>query len=111
MNSRFTTNNKKPIHTSASLIIAFATLIFTSCNKTDYLDVAAADRAPLSAKVSFVNARPVDQGINFLTYTTQVNTSPVAMNKTTPYMDAQFGLVQINIAAPGSSSYLASRVF
>ena len=56
--------------------------------------------------------RPVDQGINFLTYTTQVaNPTPVMMNTATPYLDAQFGLVQINFQAAGSSSYLASRVF
>jgi hypothetical protein len=95
----------------ASTILTLGTLIFTSCKKTDYLNVMATDRPPLAAKISFVNARPVDQGINFLTYTTQVNSAPVAMNKATPYMDAQFGLVQINIQAAGNTSYLASRVF
>lgn len=86
-------------------------LLILSCKKTNYLDVEASSRPSLTAKISFVNARPVNQGVNFYTYTTQVTPSPVAVNKATPYMDAQFGLVQINITAAGSTSYLASRVF
>ena len=93
------------------LVAALMPLILSSCTKTNYLDVDAADRAPLSAKISFVNARPDNQGLVFWTYTTKVTASPVAMNKATPYLDAQFGLVQINLTAEGSSSYLASRVF
>lgn len=94
-----------------SILLGFSIVLFTSCNKTDYLNVPATERPPLAAKISFVNARPVNQGINFYTYTTQVTPTPVGMNKATPYMDAQFGLVQINFAAAGNTSYLASRVF
>ncbi len=95
----------------AVILLCAGVLILNGCNKTDYLDVEAANRPPLTAKISFVNARPVNQGINFFMYTNQVTSSPVLMNKATPYVDAQFGLVQINIAASGSTSYLASRVF
>ncbi len=92
------------------LISAFT--VFTACNRASYLDVDASNRPPLSAKISFVNARPVsNQNLLFWTYTSQVTPTAIAMNKATPYLDAQFGLVQINITALGGSSYLASRVF
>lgn len=97
--------------TGALSLLTLCISIFTSCTKTDYLDVEAANRPALTAKISFVNARPVNQGINFYTYTTQVTATPVLINKATPYMETQFGLVQINIAAAASTSYLASRVF
>lgn len=86
-------------------------VVLSSCTKANYLDVDAADRSPLSAKISFVNARPENQGLLFWTYTTKVTTTPVAINNATPYLDAQFGLVQINVSAEGGSSYLSSRVF
>lgn len=92
-------------------VLCISVLFLASCSKTKYLDVQASDRPALAAKISFVNARPINQSINFYTYTTQVTATPVAMNTATPYLDAQFGLVQINIAAAGSTSYLASRVF
>jgi hypothetical protein len=81
-----------------------------SCNKADYLDVDPSNRPPIAAKISFVNARPESQGVIFWTYTTQV-TASVPVNTATQYMDAQFGLVQINISNSPTSSYLASRVF
>lgn len=111
MKTIFRINNNKILSSRTSILLVLGVLTFASCTKTDYLNVNATNRTPLTAKISFVNALPVDQGINFLTYTTQVNATPVLMNKATPYMDAQFGLVQINITAAGSSSYLASRVF
>lgn len=94
-----------------TILFCASITVLQACNKTDYLDVEAANRPPLTAKVSYVNARPVNQPINFYMYTSQVTPTPVLMNKATPYMDAQFGLIQINIAASGSTSYLASRVF
>jgi hypothetical protein len=94
-----------------SLLCCLTVFLALSCKKASYLDVDASNRPPLSAKISFVNARPVNQGILFYTYTTQVTPAAVPMNKATPYLDAQFGLVQINISAAGSTSYLASRVF
>lgn len=90
------------IHITTLLYACVALL--NACNKTSHLDVEAANRPPLTARISFVNARPVNQAINFYTYTNQVTLSPVLMNKATPYMDVQFGLVQINIAASGSTS-------
>lgn len=96
---------------SIYLLICSCIVLFTSCKKTDYLNVDASNRPPLAAKISFVNARPVNQGLLFWTYTTQVTPTPVPMYGASSYLDAQFGLVQINITAAGSTSYLASRVF
>jgi hypothetical protein len=97
---------------AVQLIVLFiAVLFFTSCSKTESLDADASERPPLSARISFVNARPVDQKLIFWTYTTQVTPTALSMNTASPYLDAQFGLVQVNTTASGSTSYLASRVF
>ena len=86
-------------------------LITTSCKKTDYLDINAADRPPLVAHISFVNARPVNVGIQFWTYTTQVTKTVIPINGKSSYLDAQFGDVQINFTEGTNTSYKASRQF
>jgi hypothetical protein len=92
--------------------IVMATLLLTSsCKKTDYLNIDAADRPPLVAHISFVNARPVNVGIQFWTYTTQVTKTAVPINGKSPYLDAQFGDVQINFTEGTNTSYKASRQF
>lgn len=92
---------------SASLLI----LLSTSCKKTDYLNVNAADRSALVAHVSFVNARPVNASIQFWVYTTQVTKTALAINTKNDYLDTQFGDVQINFTEGTNTSYKASREF
>jgi hypothetical protein len=86
-------------------------LLAASCKKTDYLNIDNADRPALAAHISFVNARPVNTGIQFWTFTTQVTKSAVAINTKTDYLDTQFGDVQINITEGTNTSYKASRQF
>ncbi|GAB3989630.1 hypothetical protein GCM10028807_14950 [Spirosoma daeguense] len=86
-------------------------LSLTGCNKADYLDINAADRPPLNAQVRFVNARPVNTPLQFWTFTTQVTTSPVAVNQASPYLATVFGSVQINFTEGSSTSYKASQQF
>jgi len=82
-----------------------------ACSKTDYLDTNARDRAPLSASIRFVNARPVNVPLQFWTFTTQVTNSAVGINEASPYLPATFGNVQINFTEGSSTSYKASRQF
>lgn len=91
------------------LILLF--LLIVSCKKTDYLDVDDTDRPSLVAHISFVNARPVDVGLQFWTYTTQVTKTAVALNTKSDYLDAQFGDVQINFTEGTNTTYKASRQF
>lgn len=86
-------------------------LLLVSCNKADYLDVNAADRPVLSAKISFVNARPVDIALQFWTFTTQVTTTGVAVNQASPYLATVFGNVQLNFTEGTGTSYKLSRLF
>jgi hypothetical protein len=86
-------------------------LLAASCKKTDYLNINNADRPGLAAHISFVNARPVNAGIQFWTYTTQVTKTAVAINTKTDYLDTQFGDVQINFTEGTNTSYKASRQF
>jgi hypothetical protein len=86
-------------------------LLTASCKKTDYLNINNADRPALAAHISFVNARPVNAGIQFWTYTTQVTKTAVAINTKTDYLDTQFGDVQINFTEGTNTSYKASRQF
>lgn len=86
-------------------------LVAASCNKTDYLDIDSSDRPSLVAHISFVNARPVNVGIQFWTYTTQVTKTAVAINTKTDYLDTQFGDVQINFTEGTNTTYKASRQF
>jgi hypothetical protein len=93
------------------LLGSLSSLLFTACDKNKYLDINAADRPPLSAKVSFVNARPVNVGLQFLTFTTVVTTKPVEINQASPYLLTTFGNVQINFTEGSSTSYQISRQF
>lgn len=48
------------------LLGIIAAIFFASgCKDTGYLDIDAAERPPLSAYISFVNARPIDAGLFF----------------------------------------------
>ena len=94
-----------------TLLFAVLSLLATSCKKTDYLNINNANRTSLVAHISFVNARPVNAGIQFWTYTTQVTKTAVAINTKTDYLDTQFGDVQINFTEGINTSYKASRQF
>ncbi len=88
-----------------------AIFLASGCKDTSYLDVDAADRPPLSAYISFVNARPVDTGLYFWTFTDKVTTAPVAINKASEYLPTVFGNVQINFTEGTNTSYKASYQF
>jgi hypothetical protein len=81
------------------------------CKDTTYLDIDAADRPPLSAYISFVNARPIDVGLYFWTFTDKVTPAPVAINKASDYVPTVFGNVQINFTEGSNTSYKASYQF
>jgi hypothetical protein len=93
------------------LLGGVAIILASSCKKTDYLNINAADRPSLAAHISFVNARPVNVGIQFWAYTTQVTKTAVAINAKSDYLDTQFGDVQINFTEGTNTSYKASRQF
>ncbi|NML38899.1 DUF4397 domain-containing protein [Chitinophaga sp. G-6-1-13] len=86
-------------------------LALSACTKSDYLDVNAAERPPLNAYISFVNARPVATGIQFWTFTQQITTAAVGVNQVSPYLPTTFGNVQINFTEGSGASYKASRQF
>lgn len=88
-----------------------AIFLISGCKDTGYLDVDAADRPPLSAYISFVNARPVDAGLYFWTFTDKVTPAPVATNKASEYLPTVFGNVQINFTEGSNTSYKASYQF
>jgi hypothetical protein len=92
-------------------LFSLALLAISSCKKTDYLNVNAANRPPLAAYVSFVNALDVNEGVQFWTYITQVTKTLVPLNGYTPYINAQYGDVQINVTQGTSTSYIVSREF
>lgn len=94
-----------------TLLFAGILLLASSCKKTDYLNINDANRPALAAHIGFVNARPVNAGIQFWTYTTQVTKAAVAINAKTDYLDTQFGDVQINFTEGTNTSYKASRQF
>ncbi|WP_254562050.1 DUF4397 domain-containing protein [Dyadobacter diqingensis] len=83
----------------------------SGCKDTDYLDVNAADRPPLSAYISFVNARPINTGLNFWTFTDKITPTPVAINDASAYYPTVFGNVQINFTEGTNTSYKASYQF
>jgi len=83
----------------------------TGCKDTDYLDVNAADRPPLHANISFVNARAISSGINFYTFTDKITPTPVALNEASAYLPTVFGNVQINFTEGSNTSYKASYQF
>lgn len=82
-----------------------------ACKKADYLDVNAGDRPPLSAQISFVNARPVDIPLQFWAFTAQVTTTAIGVGKASPYLPTVFGNVQINFTEGTGTSYKLSRQF
>lgn len=86
-------------------------LAFSACTKSDYLDINAADRPPLSSSIRFVNARTTAAGIHFWTFTKQLTTTALTPNQASPYLAATYGNVQINFTESGSTSYKASRQF
>ncbi|MET3878072.1 DUF4397 domain-containing protein [Chitinophaga sp. OAE865] len=90
---------------------SFAILAFSACNKTDYLDVNAGDRPPLSANIRFVNARIPATGIQFWTFTQKVTTDAVLPGAASPYVPTTFGNVQINFTEGSGTAYKASRQF
>jgi hypothetical protein len=103
---------KKEYLTIKSIIIAaFALFLASSCKKTDYLNINAADGAPLAAHISFVNALNTNGGAQFWTYITQVTKTLVPLNGYTPYLNAQYGDVQINVTRGTNTSYTVSRQF
>lgn len=103
---------KIQLKTFYSVVLFISALAFSiACKKTDYLDINAGDRPKLVAHVSFVNARNVNAGIQFWTYITQATKTLVPLNGYTPYLDAQFGDVQINVTEGTNTSYKVSREF
>lgn len=102
----------QPLSTLGLLFVGGSLMLsLNGCNKADYLDINAADRPPLSARISFVNARPVNTSLQFWTFTTQVTTTPVALNQASSYQPTVFGNVQINFTEGTSTSYKASQQF
>ncbi len=103
---------KRPARTYLQLpgIIA-AIFLASGCKDTGYLDIDAADRPPLSAYISFVNARPVDAGLYFWTFTDKMTSAPVGPNKASEYLPTVFGNVQINFTEGTNTSYKASYQF
>jgi len=90
----------------------FAMTLLSACGKNDYLDIDAADRPPLSAKVKFVNARNVPGGVYFWDFTRQATTAALAQHTATSgYVDTQYGKVQFNLTEGLNSTYKASYVF
>lgn len=88
-----------------------ALFLASGCKDAGYLDVDAAERPPLSAYISFVNARPIDAGLYFWTFTDKVTPAPVAVNKASEYLPTVFGNVQINFTEGTHTSYKASYQF
>lgn len=90
---------------------SFTILAFSACNKTDYLDVNAGDRPPLSANIRFVNARTESTAIQFWTFTQKVTTNAILPGTASPYVATTFGNVQINFTEGSGTAYQASRQF
>ncbi|GAA4198785.1 hypothetical protein GCM10022289_08080 [Pedobacter jeongneungensis] len=93
------------------LFFALAVSLFASCKKTDYLDINAGDRPPLSAKVKFINARQSVTAVNFWDFTRKVTATALQRNTATGYLDTQYGKVQFNLTEGTEPSYKASYVF
>ena len=103
---------KRMVHPVSRLLgIIPAIFLASACKDTSYLDIDAADRPPLSAYISFVNARPIDTGLYFWTFTDKVTPAPVAINKASEYLPTVFGTVQINFTEGTNTSYKASYQF
>ncbi|MBO9730837.1 MAG: DUF4397 domain-containing protein [Chitinophaga sp.] len=93
------------------ILSSFTILAFSACSKTDYLDVNAGDRPPLSANIRFVNARIQPADIQFWTFTQKVTTTGIAPGAASPYVSTTFGNVQINFTEGSGTAYKASRQF
>ena len=101
----------KLISSKTMLTLAVIATGLAGCNNTDYLDVDAADRPPLSAFISFVNARPINSAISFYTFTDKITPAPVPVNAASDYYPTVFGNVQINFTEGTNTSYKASYQF
>lgn len=102
---------KKNINSYFQVLMLAMTLL-SACGKNDYLDIDAADRPPLSAKVKFVNARNVPGGVYFWDFTRQATAVALEQHKaTSDYVDTQYGKVQFNLTEGLNSTYKASYVF
>lgn len=88
-----------------------AGFLLSGCKDTSYLDIDAANRPALSAYISFVNARPIDAGLYFWTFTDKITPNAVAVNKSSDYLPTVFGNVQINFTEGANTSYKASYQF
>ncbi|MCF2489288.1 DUF4397 domain-containing protein [Dyadobacter sp. CY347] len=93
------------------IAIAAAASALTGCEDAGYLDIDAADRPPLSAYISFVNARPVNTALSFWTFTDKITPTPVTINTASDYYPTVFGNVQINFTEGTNTSYKASYQF
>jgi len=104
----------KSLMASAFAKITLGLFILTgasSCEDTGYLDVDAADRPPLSANISFVNARPINTSLHFWTFTDKITPTPIAINEASAYLPTVFGSVQINFTEGVNTTYKASYQF
>ncbi|MCE7042440.1 DUF4397 domain-containing protein [Dyadobacter sp. CY312] len=106
----------KNIFTSESVFkTLLATLIgattLSGCEDSSYLDVDASDRPALSAFISFVNARPVNENLNFWTFTDKISPAPIPVNVASAYYPTVFGSVQINFTEANNTGYKASYQF
>jgi hypothetical protein len=95
----------------AALAVTALAAGLPGCKDTGYLDVDAADRPGLSAYIRFVNARPVNAGLSFWTFTDKITPTPVAINEASDYLPTVFGNVQINFTEGTNTSYKASYQF
>lgn len=93
------------------VLSSFTILAFSACSKTDYLDVNAGDRPPLSANIRFVNARTQPADIQFWAFTQKVTTTGILPGAASPYVSTTFGNVQINFTEGSGTAYKASRQF
>ncbi|MBV7530750.1 DUF4397 domain-containing protein [Chitinophaga sp. sic0106] len=94
-----------------TLLLLATAGFFSACKKTDYLDVNAGERPPLSAHISFVNARNSSAGIHFWTFTTQQTSTLLGSGQASPYVSTTYGNVQINVTEGSGSAYKVSRQF
>lgn len=103
---------KSPFLLKKYLVLSAAVAaLATGCKDTGYLDVDAANRPPLSAYISFINARPINAALSFWTFTDKITPTPVAINTASDYFPTVFGNVQINFTEGTNTSYKASYQF
>lgn len=83
----------------------------SACKKTDYLDIDAGERDPLSAKVKFINARQSTTPVNFWDFTRKITATALQRNTASGYLDTQYGKVQYNLTEGTEAAYKASYIF